>query len=227
MVTELRSAGSGLVNEAAFFHGDAALEKPKAVSPSVTQQPALISHEVRIEPVKTTFSALSDVKDAAAIAANAVREANKALDNAAAVSNFSQSDPNAVSDSQNSKAVSDSQNSKAVSDSQNSKAVSDSQNSKAVSDSRDSTSTQAGNSAHTKPGEALSQQQIAYLARLNAARVALQAQLEKLVGVLDVNLQQLTSESQAQIVAHTVTGQLGIALQPLTSNSDALKQLRA
>jgi len=207
MVTELRGVGTGFVKAVDTFPSASPGRLDVAAS-SVSEQQSPANQEVLIKAVKGRLIALSDVKDVAAIAANSIREANKVLDDAGVVSNFSQSDP------------------KASSDSQNMKASSDSQNLKASSDSQDNISTQAGNPEQTKSSARLTQEQIAYLARLNAGRAALQAQLDKLIGVLDVNLQQLASESQAQIIANSVAGQLCIALQPLVSNSNALAQLR-
>ena len=216
MVTELRGVGTGFVKAVDTFPSASPGRMDVAAS-SVSEQQSPANQEVLIKAVKGRLIALSDVKDVAAIAANSIREANKVLDDAGVVSNFSQSDP---------KASSDSQNMKASSDSQNLKASSDSRNPNASSDSQDNISTQAGNPEQTKSSARLTQEQIAYLARLNAGRAALQAQLDKLIGVLDVNLQQLASESQAQIIANSVAGQLCIALQPLVSNSNALAQLR-
>jgi len=216
MVTELRGVGTGLIKAADTFPSVLPGRVGVAASP-VSEQQSTASQEVQIKAVKGTLIALSDVKDAAASAANSIREANKALDNAAAASNSSQSDP---------KASSDSQDQNAASKSQDSIVLTNSQDPKAASDTQDNTSKQTDNLKQTKESVGLTQEQIAYLARLNAGRVELQAQLDKLIGVLHVNLQQLVSESQAQIIANSVAGQLGIALQPLVSNSDALAQLK-
>jgi hypothetical protein len=79
--------------------------------------------------------------------------------------------------------------------------------------------TQLAHNIQEKKQELISEEQAAYLAKLNIGRVALQAQLDRLSGLLDINLQQLTTESDAQVVGHTAAGQLAIVLQPLGRSS--------
>jgi hypothetical protein len=198
MATEIGSVASGLVQGVSQFTGGVGRSGEVTGSSTVAQQ-SQTSQDVSVgTSVSGTFINLSDIKDVAAKAANSVQEAEKAL------LGINQGQANSPALDNPGKTDTTAQS----------------------GEQKPGSSAQVDKSAQQRQvNETISEEQAAYLARLNLGRISLQAQLDKLAGMLDVNLQQVTSEVQAQVVGHTAAGQLAIVLQSLGNNSNTLANI--
>lgn len=195
MTTDIGGVGTGFAQGISLFASGVGGVADVASS-SITAQHSPATENVSVGgTVSGLFVALADAKDAAAKTANSIKEAEKVL------SGNDQAGNNVVINSTTTNGSTHFSDTK----------------------SGDSRTVEKGAEAK-KLNDELSKEQAAYLAKLNIGRIALQTQLDRLAGLLDVNLQQLTTEAQAQLVGQTTAGQLAIALPPLSSTA-ALSRL--